>query len=238
MTHICVSDLIIIGSDIRSNAGILLIRPLRTNFSEILNEILIFSFKKMPMKVSAAKRWPFCLGLNVLTPLNRSANRITTGSPFRRMAYCLSAPNHYLSQYWLDVCWTRLGQQEQTSVKLETISTNIFCQESAAECRLQSVGHVAEALMCQHWSGNVVIVTKFSPLPALKVINQTSGAATDEEFVQMTTFPFPWMAITPLPLICWCVPLVFCWGDRWGIVEGCRHHYTRRSCRWRKPVSR
>ena len=79
MTHICVSGLTIIGSDnglspgrrqaiIRTNSGILLIRPLGTNFSEILIDILIFSFKKMRLKVSSAKRRPFCLGLNVLIP--------------------------------------------------------------------------------------------------------------------------------------------------------------------------
>ena len=49
-----------------TNAGILLIGPLGTNFSEILIEILTFSFKKMRLKVSSAKRRPFCLGLNVL----------------------------------------------------------------------------------------------------------------------------------------------------------------------------
>ena len=78
MTHICVSDLTSIGSDnglspgrrqaiIRTNAGILLIRPLGNNFSEFLVEILIFSFKKMRLKVSSAKRRPFYLGLNELT---------------------------------------------------------------------------------------------------------------------------------------------------------------------------
>ena len=78
VTHICVSDLTSIGSDnglspgrrqaiIRTNPGILLIRPLGTNFSGFLVEILIFSFKKMRLKVSSAKRRPFCLGLNVLT---------------------------------------------------------------------------------------------------------------------------------------------------------------------------
>ena len=77
MTHICVSDLNSIGSDnglspgrrqaiIRTNAVILLIRPLGTNFSEILVEIVIFLFKKMRSKVSSAKRRPFCLGLNEL----------------------------------------------------------------------------------------------------------------------------------------------------------------------------
>ena len=78
MTHICVGNLIIIGSDnglspgwrqaiIWTNAGILLIEPLGTNFSEILIEILTFSFKKMRLKVSSAKWRPFCLGLNVLS---------------------------------------------------------------------------------------------------------------------------------------------------------------------------
>ena len=78
VTHICVSDLTITGSDnglspgrhqaiIRTNAGLLLIGPLETNFSEILIEILTSSFKKMHLKVSSAKRRPFYLGLNVLT---------------------------------------------------------------------------------------------------------------------------------------------------------------------------
>ena len=77
VTHICVSKLTIIGSDnglspdrrqaiIWTNAGLLLIGPLGTNFSEILIEILTFSFKKMRLKVSSAKRRPFCLGLNML----------------------------------------------------------------------------------------------------------------------------------------------------------------------------
>ena len=76
--HICVSKLTIIGSDnglspdqrqaiIWTNAGILLIGPLGTNFTEILIGILTFSFKKMRLEVSSAKWQPFCLGLNELT---------------------------------------------------------------------------------------------------------------------------------------------------------------------------
>ena len=76
-THICVSKIIIIGSDnglspgrrqaiIWTNAAILVIGPLGTNFSEILIEIQTFSFKKMHLKMSAAKWRPFCLGLNEL----------------------------------------------------------------------------------------------------------------------------------------------------------------------------
>ena len=77
VTHICVSRLTITGSDnglspgrrqaiIWTNAGILLIGPLGTNFSENLIEILTFSCTKMQLKVSSAKWRPFCLGLNVL----------------------------------------------------------------------------------------------------------------------------------------------------------------------------
>ena len=77
VTHICVGKLTIIGSDnglsperrqaiIGINAGIFLIGPLGTNFSENLIEILTFSFTKMWLTVSSAKWRPFCLGLNVL----------------------------------------------------------------------------------------------------------------------------------------------------------------------------
>ena len=77
VTHICVFNLTIIGSDnglspgrrqaiIRTNVGILLIGPLGTNFSEILIGIQAFSFKKMHVKMSSAKWRPFCLCLNVL----------------------------------------------------------------------------------------------------------------------------------------------------------------------------
>ena len=51
-----------------TNAGILLIGPLGTNFIENLIEILTFPFTKMRLKVSSAKWRPFCLGLNVLKP--------------------------------------------------------------------------------------------------------------------------------------------------------------------------
>ena len=78
VTHICVSKLTIIGSDnglspgrrqsiIWTNAGILLIRTLGTNFSEILGKIHSFSFSKMHLKMSSAKWRLFGLGLNELT---------------------------------------------------------------------------------------------------------------------------------------------------------------------------
>ena len=77
VTHICVAKLTIIGSDnglspgrhqaiIWNNAGLLLIEPLGTNFSEISIVIQTFSFKKIHLNMSSAKWRPFCLGLNVL----------------------------------------------------------------------------------------------------------------------------------------------------------------------------
>ena len=78
MTHICVDELAIIYSDnglspgrgqaiIWTSAALLLIRPLGTNFNEILIGFQAFSFKKMHLKMSSAKWRPFCLGLNVST---------------------------------------------------------------------------------------------------------------------------------------------------------------------------
>ena len=50
-----------------SNAGILLIGPIGTNFSQIVFKIQIFSFKKMHLKISSVKWWPFCPGGDELT---------------------------------------------------------------------------------------------------------------------------------------------------------------------------
>ena len=88
VTHICVSKLTIIGSDnglspcrrqaiIWTNAGILLIRPLGTNFSEILIEINTFSFKKIHLKMSSGNGDHFVSasmssGLNIMSPLYTS----------------------------------------------------------------------------------------------------------------------------------------------------------------------
>ena len=80
VTHICVAYLTTIASDnglsprrrqaiIWTNAGILLIRRLGTNYSEILIEIHTFSFKKMHLKMSSAKRRPFLVLANWLLVL-------------------------------------------------------------------------------------------------------------------------------------------------------------------------
>ena len=92
VTHICVSKLTIIGSDnglspgrrqaiFWTNAGILLIEPSGTNFSEIGIGIQTFSFKKLYLKMSSGKWRPSCLGLNVLKPDRRSTCIIAIAHP-------------------------------------------------------------------------------------------------------------------------------------------------------------
>ena len=73
----CVSSLTIIGGDnglspgrrqtiIWTNAGILLIELLGTNFCEIVIKSHVFSFMEMHLKMSSGKWRLFCLGVNVL----------------------------------------------------------------------------------------------------------------------------------------------------------------------------
>ena len=77
MTHICASNLTIIGSDnglspsrhqaiIWANVEILLIGPLGLNFSEMFIKIYTFLLKKTCLIMSSAKCCPFRLGPNVL----------------------------------------------------------------------------------------------------------------------------------------------------------------------------
>ena len=72
----CDTKLTTIGSDnglspgrrqasIWSNAGIVLIRTLGTNFSEIISKNHTFSFKEMHFKMSSEKWRQVCIGLNV-----------------------------------------------------------------------------------------------------------------------------------------------------------------------------
>ena len=121
VTHLCVGNITIIGSDnglspgrrqaiFSTNDGILLIGPLETNFNEISIEMQTFSFKKMCLKVSSAKRRPFCLSLNVLTDLLAAA-KIYFQIPEYILAECiflfLISLQEVLRSYTtvLKLCW-------------------------------------------------------------------------------------------------------------------------------------
>ena len=125
--------LTIIGSDnglspgrrqaiIWTNAGILLIGPLETNFSEISIAILIFSFKKMRLKVSSAKWRPFCLSLNVLTHWSTAGMALELGHHcFPMMAHHFSVLRNYLIQ--LSSIWSQRITHYRNSVNLQMFSS-------------------------------------------------------------------------------------------------------------------
>ena len=64
-----------------TSAGLLSIRPLGTNFNEILTQIQNFSFMKLHLKMSSAKWRQFCLGLNVLRSVALLIVQHTTDIP-------------------------------------------------------------------------------------------------------------------------------------------------------------
>ena len=126
-THKCVSKLTIIGPDnglssgrrqanIWTNAGILLIRTLGTNFSEILSETHSFSFKKILLKMSSGKWRPFCLGLNVL-----SASWIREKAPT-----CRTVSNHSASD---KLCYVLIANYTNATiwVIIEASVMPVFC---------------------------------------------------------------------------------------------------------------
>ena len=103
-TYICVSTQTTIGSGnglspcgrqaiIWTIAGILFIVPLGRNFGEILIEIYIFSFKKMPLKMSSGNWRQFCLGLNVLTMCMYTCDPLWAPSQYKdRLIYVWRFP--------------------------------------------------------------------------------------------------------------------------------------------------
>ena len=96
VTHIYLDKLNIIGSDIGSSpgghqaiiwtiAGILLIRTLGIDFSEIQSEIHIYSFNKMHLKMPSAKWRKFFSDLNILNNIRYW--------PFRCTVKCIAGYN-------------------------------------------------------------------------------------------------------------------------------------------------
>ena len=130
VTHICVGNPTIIGPDnslspgrhqaiIWTNAGILLIGPWGTNFSEILIGIHTFSFKKIHLKMSSAKWRPFFLGLNVF---NRQPTGVFvfrrkntyTGRP-TKVSFLTSASSSQIQPLMMMIyVWSKHGVNAET----------------------------------------------------------------------------------------------------------------------------
>ena len=132
VTHICVSKLASIASDhglspgrrqaiIRNIAGIILIGPFGTTFSEISIEIQTFwrKLKKIRLKMSSAKCRPFCLGLNVLMHIEmngggnfcwNTCNVFTENSVVRH-----SYPHFHTRLSYHQITWSSLLRNQITT---------------------------------------------------------------------------------------------------------------------------
>ena len=139
MAHICVSKLTIIGLDnglapgrrqaiIQTNAGILLIRTLETNFSEILSDIHTFSFKKMNLKMTSTKWRQVYVGLNEITTillpiLNEMCGNTVHYMKYRRsdvvFAYITRSLSHDDVIKWKQFprCWPFVWRIHRSAVK-------------------------------------------------------------------------------------------------------------------------
>ena len=136
--HICVNKLTITSSDnglspgrrqaiIWTNAGILLIGSLGTNFSEILLGIQTFWFKKMHLKMSSAKWRPFCLGLNVLIHVSKMTP-LTSWYAARSLDYVRFAEDrgsHRSIHHGLFVWFHRVAQVNRSPIRLPGIKTGV-----------------------------------------------------------------------------------------------------------------
>ena len=117
MLRACISNYFTFFSDLRqaiiwTSAGMMLIEPLGTNFSEILIKIETFSFKKIRLKILSAKCCPFHLGLNVLNLFSTSRfhEHMTLfayfcGSNFWIHTQVLRSINIYYYPFCATLCW-------------------------------------------------------------------------------------------------------------------------------------
>ena len=113
VTHICISNLTIIGSDnglspgrcqaiIWTNVGKLLIRPLGTNFSEILIRVPTFSFRKMELNMSSVKWRPLSRPQWVISSdAGDEIFWLWESIPCLLMPWLLKSPEHQHAWHWL-----------------------------------------------------------------------------------------------------------------------------------------
>ena len=138
VTHICVSQLTIIGSDnglspcrrqanIWINAGILSIWTLGTHFSEILSEIRTFSFKEMHMKMSSGKCQPFGLGPNVLNMIKKwSKNSVA----YQVRAYVTWMSCSRYNANIIDIYDNQRSEDSITYIVINTVFTDFLSSSS------------------------------------------------------------------------------------------------------------
>ena len=165
VTHICISRLTITGSDngllprlrqaiIWTSAGILLIGPLGTNFSEILIEIHSFSFKKMHLKMSSGRWRPFCLGLNVLTHwhLGQSVSPTLKRISQKDLPIWQVTESPCMVSWW---CWPNFSMSHRTDV--DKIWSFLHAKKKKKKKKRKHVKAEGPMIKCPDWE----IWTKF-----------------------------------------------------------------------------
>ena len=194
--HICVNYLIIIiGSDnglshgwcqaiIWTNAGILLIGPLGTNFSGILIEIHTFSYKKMHLKISSGKRRPFCLGLSVLNIKvtmkfyrchNSRAVTVCAKLHCDHMPTIWKAGKYFFFKFKLgyhDSVWKAPGHQCNSLINFLSLITRIIGAESATSHLHIIQSFILFALYAYHELTNalmpsIYVISTWAPMDTL-----------------------------------------------------------------------
>ena len=133
MTHVCSCKLNIVGSDkglvpgwhqaiIWTYAEIFFIGLLGTNFSENLIKVHTFSLKKMHLKTSQGKCWPFWLGLNMLRENKvNSEVRLPFRQPDAWRCWTCNMPYlffkyHYNTTKVLFISWLLVHSLEPSSI--------------------------------------------------------------------------------------------------------------------------
>ena len=124
-------ELAIIGSEnglvplwhqaiIWTNDDILLIRPWGTYSNEILFKIQKFSLKKIHLKISFVKWWPFCLGLNMLI-LGLLWNFLISCRPFWKMPSAKNCLRSQIIHKIIEATETRWRHQMESFPALRVI---------------------------------------------------------------------------------------------------------------------
>ena len=115
------------------------------NFSEISIGIHIFSFKKIPLKMSSGNWWPFCLSLNMAS--NKNVN----------------SKHNVQLQLVLPVDHWSLGASEHTNVP-ET--THIGVKKNNWGMQSKMVFKICEGILCSSFyvkEFNVIVHKKYFP---------------------------------------------------------------------------
>ena len=112
-----------------TNAVILLIRTLRTNFNEILSKLYTFSVKKMHLKMSSEKWRPFCLGLDV------SLLSLANNAKYSRSLLSLCNRNYMFSVIQCEMMNQKQKKCRKTWVTNVAEYTSVLIHNNAAEIR-------------------------------------------------------------------------------------------------------